>query len=318
MILILSKPNDFSTNMVIDWLNNLHHPYQRINTDDTYKLPWFIDLNNRTIYIDKKEVQIDDINVVWYRKFGIQWGKYFESIQIKSSIVQSLNNEYRVFIETLFYLLKDKKWLTYPIKGRLNKCEVLLMAQLAGFDIPRTYITNSKDHLKDLSKKENLITKSIYDLTAINDNKKRYSMFTKEISKDALSELPDFFFPSQLQQKVEKDFELRVFYLNKKVYAMAMFSQLDKKTAIDSRVANWEYPNRWVPYCLEKRDIKKIVKLMQSLNLNCGSIDFIKSADGKLYFLEINPNGEFGMVDIPCNYNLHQKVALELIEMDKI
>jgi hypothetical protein len=25
-------------------------------------------------------------------------------------------------------------------------------------------------------------------------------------------------------------------------------------------------------------------------------------------FLEINPVGEFGMVSIPCNYNLHEKV----------
>jgi glutathione synthase/RimK-type ligase-like ATP-grasp enzyme len=36
-------------------------------------------------------------------------------------------------------------------------------------------------------------------------------------------------------------------------------------------------------------------ELMKLLDLNCGSIDFIKSGD-KFYFLEINPTGQFWII----------------------
>jgi len=57
---------------------------------------------------------------------------------------------------------------------------------------------------------------------------------------------------------------------------------------------------------------------MLEVGLNCASIDLIKSTNGKYYFLEINPVGQFGMVDFPCNYGLHKIVAEELIFMDTI
>jgi hypothetical protein len=49
---------------------------------------------------------------------------------------------------------------------------------------------------------------------------------------------------------------------------------------------------------------------MESINLNTGSLDFIKSSkDSNYYFLEVNPSGQFGMTSNPCNYNLHEKIA---------
>ena len=56
---------------------------------------------------------------------------------------------------------------------------------------------------------------------------------------------------------------------------------------------------------------------MQKLDLETGSIDLIKSTNGEYYFLEINPNGQFGMTSYPCNYNLEEKVALKLIQIDE-
>ena len=97
---------------------------------------------------------------------------------------------------------------------------------------------------------------------------------------------------------------------------MAIFSQNDPQTKTDFRKYNDVTPNRFVPCKLNEDEQDKIHKLMTSINLNCGSLDFIKSTDGKLYFLEVNPTGQFGMVDFPCNYGLHEIVANKLIEMD--
>jgi D-alanine-D-alanine ligase-like ATP-grasp enzyme len=53
--------------------------------------------------------------------------------------------------------------------------------------------------------------------------------------------------------------------------------------------------------------------MMQKADLNCGSLDLIKSKDGRYVFLEVNPSGQFGMVSYPCNYYLEEEVAKSLI-----
>jgi len=54
----------------------------------------------------------------------------------------------------------------------------------------------------------------------------------------------------------------------------------------------------------------KIIKLMGKLNLQTGSLDFLKSIDdNQFYFLEVNPNGQFDFVSQKCNYYLEKKIA---------
>jgi hypothetical protein len=71
---------------------------------------------------------------------------------------------------------------------------------------------------------------------------------------------------------------------------MAIFSQRDSKTQVDFRKYNKKDPNRTVPYKLPISVEKKIVKLMKTLNLNTGSIDLLKSVNGKYYFFRSKPS----------------------------
>ncbi|MNY66445.1 hypothetical protein D3C86_2038720 [compost metagenome] len=50
---------------------------------------------------------------------------------------------------------------------------------------------------------------------------------------------------------------------------------------------------------------------MQALDLNSGSLDFIKSGD-KFYFLEINAIGQFLGMSNACNYGLEREIATYL------
>ena len=51
---------------------------------------------------------------------------------------------------------------------------------------------------------------------------------------------------------------------------------------------------------------------MDALHLETGSLDLVKTIDGRLVFLEVNPVGQFGMVSIPCNYHLERNIAAAL------
>lgn len=115
-------------------------------------------------------------------------------------------------------------------------------------------------------------------------------------------------FSSPFSGKIEKEFEVRTFYLNGKCWSMAIFSQNDEQTRVDFRKYNRIKPNKNVPYNLPIDVEEKIHQLMQFLDLNSGSIDFIKKGN-QHYFLEINPIGQFTGMSNTCNYSLEQKIA---------
>jgi glutathione synthase/RimK-type ligase-like ATP-grasp enzyme len=141
-------------------------------------------------------------------------------------------------------------------------------------------------------------------------------MYTSEARIDT-KEVEEFFFPTLFQEMIDKDVEIRTFVIEKKIYSMAIFSQLDRQTQVDFRRYNHNKMNRMVPFKLPTNLEVKIINFMQSINLNTGSIDFIKGKDGNYYFLEINPTGQYGFLSAMCNYNLDEVIARQLISPTK-
>lgn len=122
------------------------------------------------------------------------------------------------------------------------------------------------------------------------------------------------FSPSLLQEYIDKDYEVRSFYLKGAIYSMAILSQANSNTAIDFRKYDVVRPNRYVPYKLPDVLEKKMKTIMDLLKLVCGSFDIVKSTGGSYYFLEINPYGEFELLSRSCNYNLEYKYAKAVYE----
>ena len=61
----------------------------------------------------------------------------------------------------------------------------------------------------------------------------------------------------------------------------------------------------------------KLHNLMQSLNLKSGSIDLILGSDKKIYFLEVNPEGQYEWVSECGGYHLDKVIAEYLVKKEK-
>lgn len=321
MIVLLTSDGDISTDLVINWLNYFSYPYKRINSIDLLRKSASITINGSQVFftVANEEIDTHSVGVVWFRKFG--FFKYSDfhheaSKVVEKDILDLISKEFTALLDGVISIFREKKWLTHPYAVNINKIDALLLAKQCGLAIPETYVINEKEDLSDIVS-SGLISKSIKDSFMLLKDNIHYAMYTTEIKKEDLIEIPDRFFNSLLQHKVEKQYELRIFYLLGRCYTMAIFSQSDKQTEIDFRRYNWNQPNRTVPYKLPPEVSKAVVKLIKKLGLNCASIDMIKSTDGKYYFLEVNSTGQFGMVDFPCNYALHRKVAEALISLDQ-
>ena len=214
--------------------------------------------------LDKRVINnIDQINAVWYRKFGwFSRSSYFHSIkdQINFLDQRQLANEYNSVLGSIISLFKRKKWLTPPWLGAVNKLDILHIANEFGIQTPQTWIlTNKKQLLKLKNKNISLISKSVFEPYFKQVKNGYYSMFTKQIKN--IRSLPDNFFPSLVQEKIIKEYEIRSFYLNGKFYSMAIFSQSNKKSSMDFRRYDFTNPNRRVPYNLHGEIKDKLIKM---------------------------------------------------------
>lgn len=317
MVIIASSTFDQSTNEVIDWLRYLNIDYIRINQETEIEINK-IELSNNSFFysfnIDKKTVNSNLINGYWYRRGGLGYIKQ-PNLKLKES---SIKREIQDHLEGELFELKNffikaleknsNKIGSFYLKS-LNKLEILLIAKELGFRIPETFVINCRTDLNQI--KGNLITKAIQETKSYNLNlesiKGVYALYTTEITDR--TKIPQKIFPTKVQTNIKKKFEIRSFYLNGKIFSMAIFSQTDSQTKTDFRKYNILKPNRNVPYQLPIEIEEKIILLMNRLQLNNGSLDIIKDVNNEFYFLEVNPIGQFGMVSHPCNYFLEKLIA---------
>jgi len=299
MIIIFTEKSDLSTCDVVDWLIYYNKSYLRINEDDLFEID--IEKNQFILCFQEYRINIDEIKAVWYRRSLLQIKQdKFENKGVQKYIFE----EKTVLKEYLLFLFSKKKTIGKANGLRVNKLIINHIAKSVGLKTPNSFLSKSK---KDLQVEYSLITKTINENPHIKLNNELYfSLLTKEVKKNDKNQQ---FGISFFQEKIEKRYELRVFYLNEKKYSMAIFSQKNKKTEIDFRDYDKEKPNRVVPYKIPKKIELKIIILMKKINLNCGSIDILVDKNLDYYFLEVNPVGQFGMVSIPCNYYLEEKIA---------
>ncbi len=324
-ILILSKASlEPTTEAVMDWLAALGARCLRLNGEDVDRDAAFSfeladGISELRLHDGSEVLPMDRVRVVWDRRWSHD--RRFESIDLfrqgartehgtEYQVVRHLSQELGKTSDLLFSRFRGAFWLNDPETDKLNKLEVLEHASRVGLDVPATLLTTSKTELDRFVKRHGaVITKAIGDVHPLTFEDGQGLMYTDEVGAEVTAALSEMFFPSLFQEKIDKQYELRVFFLAGECYAMAIFSQQNQRTEVDFRQYDFGRPNRQVPYRLSAELSTKIVRLMEALGMDNGSLDLIKAVDGREVFLEVNPVGQFGMVSAPCNYHLERRVA---------
>jgi len=297
MILIISNNGETTTTKVIKNLSKMGKSFIRIHEDEFFD----IKTDRKRIYLvsEKNKFFLDEITSVWYRRGGIK----FKRLRYNNNAINTHMDETQHWLEDyVIKTLESKKTINKQSNSHVNKLWVLEKAQKAGLSVPDFFLAENTDEVivnKTITKAltENVIIDSISEHSdAI--------IYTSIIEQKEKKE----FFITFFQEKIEKDFEIRSFYLDGKMWSTAIISQNDEQTKTDFRKYNDKKPNRKIRYQLPKDIEEKTHQLMQSLDLSCGSIDFIKSGD-HFFFLEVNPVGQFFGLSAMCNYSLEKEIA---------
>jgi len=327
MVLVLSDEHDESTNHVINWLLHLKIPYYRINDTCSIRVDCLTTHNEK---IDFKLsitspysttpffIFANDIKGYWYRRGSFELEK-IKIAEVKSSNLSIVKEKFNKYLDEENKKIVDffhKYLTTIPHLGcfldnfTINKIFILYQAQRERMLIPEFIITSKKSEIELFIRKHNCcITKGI-DCNGFNVNKNiELGNLATLLTQSELSKIPANFNYSFIQQYIEKKADIRVFYIGEKIFSTAIFSQNDEQTKIDFRNYNEEKPNRIQPFKLPDNEEQKLRKLMKTLNYQTGSIDYVLNKNNDLFFLEINPIGQYGFIDYKCNLFLDKEIC---------
>ncbi|MBQ9469576.1 MAG: hypothetical protein IJU72_01340, partial [Bacteroidales bacterium] len=185
----------------------------------------------------------------------------------------------------------------------------LALAIEVGLPVCTTLITNSSVDVQEQFGRVGLITKAIEDNVGTIYRNRLVGQRVQRI--DAYS-IEDEFFPSLFQPEVEKDFEVRTFYLAGRTYSIRFKAPNTESVDMRDSYGVMDYE----AYVLDHSIQAKVKRLMDGLNLISGSLDFIVGKDGVTYFLEVNPNGQYDWVSQYGGYDLHKEIAQFLLHRD--
>jgi hypothetical protein len=314
MVLIFSSGiYDSSTDKVIDWLYSEGIKFYKISPF-SIGFQQQIELIDNKIFLNNEHEQIElipaKIRSIWLRKWDVQGevDYYLKSKKISGKSQADLRALYISEINAIFrYLchqLHKCKWYPKPSALDSNKLIQVIEANKIGFKVPKSKVGFSAFLDEDLS-----VSKLIDTHFSYQHDGENYHAYTSLINKNERSN-----FPSLIQENILKNFELRVLYFDGFICSTAILSQANLRTSMDYRRYDYSNENRFVPYQLSSDLTSKIDDLMQSLDINTGSIDLIYGKDKEFYFLELNPFGQFGELGRKCHHEIEKNIALILIQ----
>ncbi|WP_415328289.1 MvdC/MvdD family ATP grasp protein [Chryseobacterium sp. MMS23-Vi53] len=315
MILCITHSKDFyNIDIFFEYLKTKNIPYFRLNSDRLNHLQkisineFFFELTDEFgNYFNSKNIQ-----AVWHRK---SW-----RIDIPEELDQDYQKiflkEYSTLRYNLFTILEDVPWINpFENENKIdgNKMFQLKIAQKNSLLIPKTIFSNDEEKIttffhencngKMVAKLHGVISKSMggEDLFS-----------TTIIDEDSLEHISDIAYcPMIFQPYIDKEYELRILYMDGEFFT----GKINNSENADWRVADGNY--FWSEYDLPENIKFNLNSMMKEMGLYIGAIDMIKSKDGNYYFLEVNPQGEWGMLQKELNFPIAERIADNLIKRMK-
>ncbi len=314
MILFITHEFDQTSFAILRWLTYLNKPFHILTFNDKIEINsityHYLQFTNKTRQYTHT---LSSKSSVLFRQGKIP---FFYNTAIHSEIAYMpsyCEKEAHQLHDYFHYFISYIKHLGHPAIPDLNKLQVLHLAKQAQIQVPDYIYTTSYQDIKlFFEKHEQVITKTIQANVAFQEGKIFSSVYTNLVKFEDIEFENEKIYPSFFQALIPKQMDIRVFYLNRKFYTTAIFSQANQQTQVDYRHYDTKHPNRSVPFQLPLALEKKVQQLIDTLSLSYCSIDFIYGIDNQFYFLEINPVGQFGSVSYTNNCYLEREMALTI------
>ncbi|MGE9310492.1 hypothetical protein ACLOAU_02545 [Niabella sp. CJ426] len=302
MVIVHSRQRDDTTVEIIEWLQAMGKSFFRVNT--------LADLEFLQNAVKNQEVKSVYLNGSGMMQRHLKTDEAILDFQFSEYIAKEAEAVwYNIFSESLAGI---KRFGQVPMSQAIvNKLMILRLARSLKFNVPDYEIVYRKARLAELLREWNrIICKPMVDgISIFTDRYIISGQRTEEITEEQIGHFNDTFPPTFVQKLIEKAFEVRAFYFNGKIYAIAIFTQANESSKIDGREIDRKMPQRRVPFNLPDSIQEEVAAMIELLNINYGSFDFIVSPDNTFHFLEVNPFGQYGFLSKAGNFYIEKEIA---------
>lgn len=266
--------------------------------------------DGRNFAVTANEVALSACTAVWYRK-----PHYVKTENLPVA------EEHREFIRTscsdtvkaLYALMRDRLWVSDPWKiwRSNNKLYQMEVAAKLGFVLPRTIVTNNVAEVSAfrLSLSGDMVVKPMSSEAVTVDGWANL-VYTTRISTDAHLNLGGLAVsPCMFQEYVPKALDLRVTVVGDEVFACEISQQGEMTGKADWRQGVGSSDITYSPHQLPATLEASCAAIVKAMGLRFGAIDLVLDPQGVYWFLEINPNGQWGFVELYTGLPISRALA---------
>jgi glutathione synthase/RimK-type ligase-like ATP-grasp enzyme len=318
MILVVTQQADVSADLVIDRMEQSGASFARLNCERLLSdvAMTAAEPEGDAFFVDEAGARIDlrSVRAVWYRNPAVP------------TVTGELSAPHAHFAQREAWALAlgalmslDAKWMSKPAAiWRANqKLFQLSEARRAGLIIPRTIVTRSPEAAWSFisSIPGPVIVKPVTYGTVEGTIPER-AIYTTRLPRGLRREdlEPLLLAPVIIQEEIPKRRDVRVTVIGSTLFAVGIESQRNAETATDWRrplAVHLEHVRMDLPTRLREA----LCDFVQRLELDFGAIDLVETDSGEFCFLEINPNGQWGWLQLETGIDLSGAIASRLIQL---
>lgn len=311
MFLIVTNKRDLTSDFIILEMQRRQLPYFRLNTEDVTEAKfecapslgdhWRFTIGDQTFDTSR-------VRAAYFRRPGRPM-----ALAVLSDDLQTFcASEWHASLQSLYWSLGEC-WLNAPhcIALAEDKIRQLVTARQLGFRLPDTLLTNDPMSASAFGRKGPLIGKPLRNALLREGSSERVIFTTRIDTSSLVRPLEISSCPVIFQREITKRYDIRATVVGNRVFTAAIHSQDDDATRVDWR--HTSSPNLLhTVHSLPKELEEKCIALTRRLGLRFGAIDFVLDLKGNYWFLEINPNGQWGWIETRTGLPIAAAIVSEL------
>ncbi len=322
-VLLLTHTEDaFTVDRVAEGLQARGARPLRVNTD---LFPSEIDIALRVgmeegwaheMDLGGETLRARDVRAVWNRRI---WPPRLDE-ELDERFREGCAREASTTLRAFLSGLSLSRWVDPPslVDAAEDKPRQLREALSAGLSIPRTLVTSDPARVRafQVSLGGPMVTKMLSPLSTGMAGR-GFFVHTSLVKPEDLEDLEGLrLCPMVFQELVPKREELRVIHVGGRFFTGVIDASRSAKGQIDWRLSEAGEVS-WERGALPGDVADKLRALMKRLGLVYGAIDLVVTPDGGHVFLEVNPAGEWGMIERDLDLPIGAAIADALLSEDR-
>jgi MvdC family ATP-grasp ribosomal peptide maturase len=263
------------------------------------------------VSISTKQVQAVWLRRIWQPQLGQELAPKFQAACTRESLAA---------LDGFWDSLRTARWIDdlQRINAAENKLRQLRVACEVGLTIPQTLVTNNPEQVRAFfSKVEGKMVTKLLTPLSYSMKGSSFFLYTSAVKEEDLADLETLrYCPMVFQEQIPKQHELRAIFVAGNIFVGALDASKYAASTVDWRRGTPE-ACVWQTHKLPQPITQRLNAFMAKFGLVFSAFDLIQTPSGEYVFLEVNPTGEWGMLERDLELPISEAIADALLAKNK-